>query len=193
MNHAIAVLGPALTFTDMAADKWTELCGEKKEKIYAKSIAEVFELVEKGKAKEGIVPLENRLNGSVMETLDLLFQKNIRITGTVKIPIRHVLCANANMRSIRTIISHPQAWSQCSRFIQKHFPNVEFLAEPSTVSAMEKVWRSKDETLAAIGSEKAAQKMGLRIVANNIENDPENETEFAIIAKNSRKLPVLLR
>jgi len=198
----IALLGPKYTFSDFAADKYlichSELVSGSKipnqvrndnGKFYARDLEEVFELVEKGKVAKGIVPIENKLDGTIRETLDLLFHKNVHINGIINLPIHHylVVLPHANAKNITTIISHQQPLNQCKKYLAKHFPNTAREAYSSTVKALEKMIFSNNQALAVISSKEAAQAYDVKILAENIEDDPSNSTSFYVIEKGEYK------
>jgi len=178
----IALLGPKYTFSDFAADK---VSTKKISKYYARDLEEVFELVEKGKVAKGIVPIENKLDGTIRETLDLLFHKNVHVTGIINLPIHHclVILPHANAKNITTIISHQQPLNQCKKYLAKHFPNTTREAYSSTVKALEKMIFSNNQSLAVISSKEAAQAYDVKILAENIEDDPNNSTSFYVVEK----------
>jgi prephenate dehydratase/prephenate dehydrogenase len=177
----IAVLGPKNTFTEMAANKYDS----KKNKYYAASIDEVFELVEKGKVEKGIVPIENKLEGTIRETLDNLFEKNVRISEEINISINHtlIILPHAKSSDVKTIYSHPQALKQCKKFLKKYFPKATLLSTPSTAFAVEKIITKNNKSCAAIAPKIAAEKERLKILKENIEDEKSNSTTFIVVQK----------
>lgn len=203
-NH-LAVLGPANTFSDIAAEKYLDAITENfpvtnflnhqrhsgksnkvsLKKYFAHDIDEIFNLVEKGTVAAGIVPIENKLHGSVRETLDGLFSENVQIVSEITIPIHHCLICltHANKDDIKTIISHSQALSQCKKYLQKNFSKAELASAPSTGTTIEKLINCTDKSVAVIAPDIAAKNPKLKILANNIEDQHDNATTFAIIKK----------
>lgn len=181
MNSSIAILGPAHTFSEIAANKYDK----KKSKYYTATIDEVFELVTKGKVPKGIVPIENKLEGTIKETLDNLFEKNVKITEEIVIPINHclIILLNAKAKDIKKIYSHPQALKQCKKFLKKNFPKAELISTASTSSGIEKIIRKKDKTCAAIASKIAVKKGKTKVLKENIEDDKSNATIFVVVEK----------
>lgn len=192
LEKTIAILGPPLTFTDLAFEK---IVSEKMiqsgccEKIYFEHIKEVFQAVEDESAKWGIIPIENSLHGSVRDTLDGLFQHKVRIIFACAFPIHHSLCVypTADEKGITAVMSHPQTFYQCDNYLNKHFPNLEYISASSTVAAMDRLKRLKHEHITVIGSKEAAKKIGLKVLADHIENDRSNRTTFIVIEKESVK------
>lgn len=183
----LAILGPANTNTDIAATQY--LVGKKLDKYFAKDIDEVFELVASGKVKEGIVPIENKLQGTVRESLDGLFYNNVHIAKEVNIPIHHCLITSAHAKKseIKLIRSHSQALHQCKKYLKKHFPKAERESFASTAAAVEKLLKNSDPTVAVIASEQAANNPNLKIIAKNIEDEKDNSTTFIILSKGKVK------
>ncbi|MFH1534040.1 MAG: prephenate dehydratase [Nitrospirota bacterium] len=181
MNSSIAILGPAHTFSEMAANKYDK----KKNKYYATTIDEVFELVEKGRVEKGIVPIENKLEGTIRETLDNLFEKNVRILEEINIPINHclIILPRAKASDVKTIYSHPQALRQCKKFLKKNFPKATLLSTASTAFAIEKIITKNDKTCSAIAPKIAAEKGKLKVLKENIEDGKDNSTTFIVVQK----------
>lgn len=174
----IAVLGPVNTYTDIAANKYS-----KAGKFYTKTVTEAFDLVEKSKVSAAIIPLENKLNGTVRETVDCLFHKKVHIAEEIELPIRHCLLAlpQAKATNIKLIISHPQALQQCQKYLKKAFPQAETTAFASTAAAVEKLLISQNKEIAVIASEQAAK--GLKIHKEDIADEKDNSTRFIVIKK----------
>jgi len=184
-KNSIALLGPSHTFSDLAASKFLSTNKSNLKKYYTKNIEEVFKLVESGKVAKGILPIENKLDGTIRETLDNLFSKKVHIVSGLSLPVHHCLAVLPFTKNsdIQKIISHEQALNQSRGYLQKHFPNALKEAYSSTVSAIEKLIFSNDKSLAVVASKQAAQHYDLKIIAENIEDDSTNNTKFIIIEK----------
>ena len=179
-KNDLAILGPANTFSHIAADKYSDA-----KKYFTHDIDEVFELVEKGTVEEGLVPIENKLHGSVRETLDALFQRNVNIHKEITIPINHCLVclAHAKKTDIKIVSSHLQALSQCKKYLHKNFPNAENEAVSSTGAAIQKLLQSNDKSIAVIAPAIAAHDPKLKILAENVADEEDNATTFVAIKK----------
>ncbi|MFH1012599.1 MAG: prephenate dehydratase [Candidatus Peregrinibacteria bacterium] len=191
-NEDIAVLGPKNTYSDLALKR----IRPKTKAYYAPSITDVFELVAKGKVKEGLVPIENSLTGSVRETLDELYDKNVWIGRVIAQPIHLALASTQKipLKRIEVIYSHPQALLQCRQSIQKYCPQALTVPVESTVVALERVKRenqphiaaTEGASIAAIAAPLAAKAVKLTIIHNSVEDDPHNATTFALITKSPK-------
>jgi 3-deoxy-7-phosphoheptulonate synthase len=150
------------------------------------SFREIFQSVVDGKADYGMVPIENSLAGSVYENYDNLTQfEDVSIVGSVTLRIQHALLGvkGATLDTIKNIYSHPQGFSQCSKFLadKKSWNHVDAV---STATAAKLAGESKSVENAAIASAVNAKYYKLNVIKDGIEDDPRNYTRFVIIAAN---------
>ncbi|MCJ7665873.1 MAG: prephenate dehydratase [Actinobacteria bacterium] len=185
MKVKIAYLGPQGTFTEEALDKHISSIKSEDEieKIPYATMQEVIRSVDRGEAAEGIVPIENSLEGSVNVTLDFLtFESEAKIIREVTIPIKHSLIGIEKIPTskIKKIISHPHATAQCKNYISDHLKDAEIIAANSTAEAI-KMLQKADNSIAAIGTEMAAKLYGLEIIEKDIEDNKDNKTRFIFL------------
>ncbi|MFX1377395.1 MAG: prephenate dehydratase [Promethearchaeota archaeon] len=183
MKNKVGYLGPDGTFTHQAALEYFPKAGS--EFIPINNPIEIFESLEKDLIHFGVIAIENSLQGTVRETLDLLIEKNIIIFGEIELRIVQNLISveNSDLSKIKTIISHPQALAQTRMWIKANIPNVSLISVDSTAEAIRKVRELNDHSYAAIGTELASRLYNLRILSANIEDNPMNHTRFLIISK----------
>jgi chorismate mutase/prephenate dehydratase len=173
----VAYLGPEYSFSHLAA---VERFGQAVEFMRVGSIAAVFEEVNRGHADFGVVPLENSTDGRVADTLDMFLRlPQIKVTAEVRLRIHHNLMANCEQQEIRRVYSKQQAMSQCRNWLSKNVPHASLHEVASTAVAAELAQR--EPGAAAVASRQAAVRYGLRILFENIEDSPHNETRFAVI------------
>lgn len=173
----IGYFGPTGTFTEEAASKVGDNL------IGFSSILDVLDAVENGEVDVGVVPIENSIEGPVGVTLDLMVHDyDLKIQREIIIPISHNLLINidADMEDIKYVYSHTQALSQCRKFTEKM--NVVVNATPSTSAASEMIRGKKNS--ASIGTRRASEIYGLKIVATNIQDYKNNVTRFVVLSKN---------
>lgn len=150
---------------------------------FHKHFEDVFEAVNKNKARFGIIPVENSTAGSVHESYDLIMKYKFHIVGAYDLKIDHCLCAKegVDFGSIENVYSHPQALSQCNIFLKNFdFTGINF---NNTAAAAKYVSESEKTNIAAICSESAAKKYGLKILRKGIQNVSNNTTRFIVISK----------
>ena len=180
MAHRLAYLGPAGTFTEEAAIGYSPQA----QRLPFPSISGVAHAVQAGMADEGVVPIENSLEGAVNDTLDLLIHGTpLRIRGELVLPIEHCLMALPGVQAdaLQTITSHPQALGQCRDFLERRFPKVQTMATLSTAAAVESL-KESPVPAGAIAPPRAAELYGVEILARAIQDRPNNETRFVVLA-----------
>ncbi len=175
----IAYLGPAGTFSEEAALRYDPNA----KLIPFPSFHAVAAAVDTGMADEGIVPIENSIEGSVPDTLDLLIHDaRILIKQEIVLPINnHLLVKPGTQASqVTMIFSHAQPLAQCRYFLERCFPKAHLVPALSTAAAVEQMM-AHDTPAAAIGTERAAQLYGAEILARSIQDRATNATRFVVL------------
>lgn len=180
LPEKIAFLGPLGSFTHQAAES---RFGAMSEYLSFGSIRSVFQAVDTGKTRFGVVPIENNQEGIVGETLDLLEGLDLKIAAEVPMPIHFSFATIADeVKSIRKIYSKDIAFRQCKTFIDDMYgEDITLVAVESTSKAAKIAASEKDS--AAICSHIAAKLSHLPILFENIEDSENNQTRFIIISK----------
>jgi chorismate mutase/prephenate dehydratase len=177
MPLRVAYLGPEFTFSHLAA---IERFGQSAELVPVGTIAAVFEEVERGHAQFGVVPMENSTDGRVSDTLDCFSRSRVRICGELPLRIHHCLLGAGDREAVRTVYSKPQPLSQCRNWLARHLPHADLHEVASTAEAAR---RAKDDPhAAAVASAQAGVNYGLPVLVQNIEDNPDNVTRFAVIS-----------
>lgn len=179
----VAYLGPQFSFTHFAA---LERFGKAADLIPVSTIASVFEEVNRGHADFGLVPIENSTDGRVVDTLDMFTRLPLRICGEVQIAVHHNLMARCPRGEVTEIYSKPQALSQCRDWLARNMPQAR-LIEVTSTSAAAQLARDKPGA-AAVASRQAAVEYDLQVIAENIEDNKNNITRFAVIGDAPQKM-----
>lgn len=175
----VAYLGPMGSFSELASIGYF---GKSCDFIPAKKIQDVFELTERRECDFGVVPVENSLEGTVGITLDLLIDSNVKICGEIYREITHnLLSLNNEMKNLKRLYAHPQALGQCRAFIEKNLPDIEIIEVESTSESARLA--SKDPEAGAIGSARAGELYGLKVIKSKIEDSVNNYTRFIVLGK----------
>ena len=179
-EHRLAYLGPPGTFTEAAAIRYSPDAHH----IPMQSPFAIAKAVTSHIADEGIVAIENALEGAVPDTLDLLIHETgLSIREEVVLPIVQCLLVKpgTTVEQVDVIYSHPNALGQCRGFIERIFPKAHANAALSTAAAVEEALR--DPRSAAIGNLRAAEIYGAEVLAQNIQDNVNNETRFVVLAQ----------
>ena len=151
------------------------------------SLREVFDSVMKLEANLAVVPIENSLEGGVTETYDLLLANELKITGEIKVRIRHCLISKpgASLMEIATVLSHPQALAQCRNKLAK----LGLKSQPfyDTAGSVKFIADSTDVSLAAIASEYSAMVYGMKVLRRSMEDSKSNYTRFLILGRRAKR------
>ncbi len=183
----IGFLGPEGTFTEEA------LLGEAD---YASaaitpmgSLVDVLEAVRDGQMDLGFVPLENAIEGTVRDIIDsLVFEFDLRIQREVILDVHLHLMAppGTTLADLEQVASIPMATAQCRGYLARHLPSVDLVATNSTAEAARLVGAADpalaSRPTAAIAPRLAATLYGLNVLAEDVEDHPENQTRFVALA-----------
>jgi prephenate dehydratase len=177
-----AFLGPPGTFTEEALLAETDLAAS--ELLSLTSIPDVIAAIERGDADHGVVPIENSIEGSIDLTLDALaFETDLKIQREMVRPVALNLVARpgTRLRDVRTVISLPYATAQCRDWLAATLPRAQLVAANSTAGAVERAARSRAKGVAAIGTRLAAELYKLAVLAEDVEDHPDNATRFVLL------------
>ena len=152
------------------------------------SIRTVFEAVEVGRARWGLVPMDNSQAGSINETYDLFLRHGLHLVGETIVRVDHALLAlpGTAIDDVREVISHPQAIAQSEEFLSAL--EVEVRAEYNTAGAAKRIAEAKLEGVAAIASRRAGELYGLVALADRIQTYPDNYTRFGALSRDPAPL-----
>lgn len=180
MTRRLAYLGPAGSYTEQVALNYDSSA----EFLPYPSVPAVVAAVRSGDVDEGVVPIENSLEGSVTSTVDLLIhESDVMIRHERVLEIEHCLLAQQGTERgrIQAIYSHPQALAQCRAFLAESFPDAQLVASLSTSAAVEQMQRS-DLAAAAIANERCATLYGAEVLDRGVQDDSSNQTRFVVLA-----------
>lgn len=153
--------------------------------MYFKTFESVFSAIENGFCDYAVLPLENSTAGSVKEIYDLMLShSSFKIVRSTRLKVDHNLVAKkgTEMSDIKEIFSHPQAISQCAKFLDA-MPGVKITACENTAAAAEAVAKSERTDVAAISSYNCVELYGLERLAADIQDRCNNYTRFICISK----------
>lgn len=160
------------------------------------SFSEVADMVAKGKADYGVLPIENSSAGFVNGIYDLLERYQLNIVGEQKIQINQCLLGlpGTDMGNITTVFSHPQGLMQSKEYLEQ--TDWKQVSMSNTALAAKKVHDDNDPTQVAIASERAASLYGLEVLNPQLNRSDLNTTRFVIVSnqrvyeKNANKISI---
>jgi len=177
----IGFLGPEGTFTEAAALKHF---GHRVQPAPLDTIDAVFREVEAGACHYGVVPVENSTEGMVSHTLDMFTRSRLAICGEVQLRVHHFLLGrDPDASRAQRVCSHQQSLAQCRKWLDTNHPALERIAVSSNAEAARRA--AQEPGTLAIASEAAAERYGLRVLAANVEDEPDNTTRFLVIGTRS--------
>jgi len=180
----VAYFGPAATFTQEALLTQPDLAAAGLTPLG--SITAVLEAVAEGRSDLGFVPMENAIEGTVSATIDgLIHDVDLRIQREVVMDIHLHLMARpgTELGDVRSVASYPHALAQCQKFLARTLPGVEQRAANSTADAARLLGESGAADEAAIAPRLAAERYGLTLLAQDVEDHPDNQTRFVLVAR----------
>jgi len=189
MALKVAFLGPAGTYTEEALLASAPAGAQREPRA---TLHETVMAVQTGEVDRAVVPIENSLEGGVAAILDALAGEadQVCIAGELVHPIHHHLVAGRELvlADIERVLSHPQATAQCAGFLRERLPGAQRVPSTSTAEAVRAVSET-GEPWAALGSRLAADMYGAAVLAERVEDHPDNVTRFVWLAPRGGATP----
>ena len=196
----IAFLGPEGSYSHLAAQSFlkTESTGEHRandwdECIPFRNFPEVFAAVANGRVDAAAVPIENSLQGGVLQNLDLLqSSENLYAVKELIIRIDHRLVYKEGVKlsEIGRVYSHRQALDQCAGFLNKQMPFAALRDAESTTFGLTRAMEDESGKSAAIvGAHTEKLRRGFVMSEESIADEKNNFTHFLLIKKGETALP----
>lgn len=159
--------------------------------MFFASWEKVFDAIESGLCRYGVIPIENSTAGSVKKVYDLMISRDFRIVRTVRIKIDHNLLVKpgTKLRDVKEIFSHEQAISQCAGFLASLGPDVKVTRVENTAKAAQMVAESDRSDVASLSSRSCASQYGLEVLASAVQDNGNNHTRFICISNQTEIYP----
>lgn len=186
----MAYFGPAGTFTEQALLTQSDYSAADRRPLA--TITDVLEAVSTGEVALGFVPIENGIEGTVPLTLDgLVFDFDLLIQREVVLDIHLALLANegVELKDVKVVSSFPHALAQCRKFLAAEVGGAEVRPAASTAEAARELGAHPDPHTAVIAPRSSAETYGLVLLAEEIEDHPENQTRFVAVARSGIPRP----
>lgn len=180
-NPTVVYYGTEGSYSEEAALNYF---GDDTKQFSAKTFENAFLALKNNNADYAVLPIENSSSGTIVDVIDLLAKYNYFIIGEIDIPIRHCLMGlnSAEIDDIKHIYSHEQGIIQSREFLKTLGDDVVFEEYYSTAQSAKKVACDNDNSKGAIAGKRNAEIYGLKILAENINNNTQNTTRFIVIS-----------
>ena len=157
---------------------------------FYRSFENVFDAIERGECRYGVLPIENSTAGSVTQIYDLMSGHHFYIVRALRLKVEHCLLVKPGTakNEIKEVVSHQQALSQCARYLSE-MPGAKATPFPNTAKAAEFVQNSERQDLAAIANRDCAALYGLSVLESDIQDNDNNYTRFICISKTPEIYP----
>ncbi|MEA2155008.1 MAG: prephenate dehydratase [Solirubrobacteraceae bacterium] len=180
----LGYLGPEGTFSEDAVRSSPDAEGATL--VALPTVRDTVMAVHDGSVERAVVPIENALEGPIGVTLDTLADDgtHVEVVGEVVVPVSPCLIVRdgTTLAQIERVLSHPQAISQCARFLREHLPTAAVAAADSTAEAV-RIVAGEAAPWAALGTRRAASLYGASILAADVADEPGNATRFVWLAR----------
>jgi prephenate dehydratase len=178
----VAFQGEAGAFSEEAI---VQLWGAEAEPVPMRTFADVMDAAESGNVDYGLLPIESTLMGGVDSAYDLLaMHDGLLIAAETVVPIR--LCVlgipGSTLDELTQLHSHPLMLAQCAHFLERH-KHITPVPSWDTAGAARAVMQAGDPSRAAAGSRRAADRFGLELIADRIEDRPDTQMRFLAVAR----------
>jgi prephenate dehydratase len=177
----VAFQGEAGAFSEEAI---VQLWGAEAEPVPMRTFADVMDAAETGSVDYGLLPIESTLMGGVDSAYDLLaMHERLMIAAETVVQIR--LCVlgipGATIAELTQLHSHPIMLAQCAHFLER-YKHITPVPSWDTAGAARAVMQAGDPSRAAAGSRRAADRFGLELLADRIEDRPDTQMRFLAVA-----------
>lgn len=179
MKIEVAIQGVKGSYSEEAARKFF---GEKANIVECLNFEDTFRSVVSKQTRYAVVPLKNKIVGEITSATEFLNRTNLRISDELPLEVRHVLVGTqmAEFENLKTVRSHVEALKQCRQFLLGNQNLIQIIGADTAASVRRIVEENVSEN-GAIGSRRAAEIYGAKILRENIADDLDNWTTFYLL------------
>lgn len=182
----LAVSGDEGSFSEEAGFLYCSREGVEPKLSYAIDMEGVLARVEEGEVERGIFPVVNSRGGLVQTAFEAMGRHRFALVDELWLEVQQcLLVLSGTLRaSVTDIVSHPQAISQCERYLRREFPNALLKEWEDTARAARDLANGGlSQTTAVIAPARAAVLYGLEICERGIQDSRPNLTTFIIVSR----------
>ena len=186
----IGALGAPGSFSEEAARAYAQRERIACEIVNKIDFDDVLAALDEERLELGVLPVANTVGGLVRASFEAMGRYRFQPVGQIGLDIRHSLLVRSpeiSASAVERVISHPQAIAQCSSYLSRELPGCEWMEWSDTASAARDLSGGRlDAGVAVIASRRAARIYELHVLAQDIQDDPKNETRFVIVSRLTR-------
>lgn len=177
----VAIQGVRGSYSEEATFK---LLGQSAEIVECEKFADAFQTLLENRAEYAVIPFRNKIVGAIETPHELLKNTNLKILDELPLEVRHVLVGTneAEFENLKSVRSHVEALKQCRRFLSFN-PDLQPIIGADTASSIRRIVEENNAQNSAIGSRRAAEIYGAKILQENVADDTENWTTFYLLQK----------
>ena len=177
-----ACLGPAGSYSELAARTLCPHCAP----LLQPTFPAVFGALEEGGADCAVIPIENSIQGGVLQNLDLLETRSAVAVAQTRLRIDHRLALRQGVRlaDVTRVYSHEQAIGQCAHFLDTFLPHAERIFTDSTAKSLSLL---DAHSAGIVGAHIRAE--GVVLSEENIADEKNNFTQFFLLRLRAQGLP----
>lgn len=184
----LGVSGDKGSFSEEAGILYAHREGITPEIIYCIDMEGVLAKIESSKIELGVFPVVNSRGGLVQTAFEAMGKHLFTLVGEIWMEVQQCLIAlpHTEKKDLTAIATHPQAISQCERYLKREFPDRELKDWEDTAKAARDLAAGLlPSTTGVIAPARAAQLYGLAVLEKGIQDLHPNLTTFIVVKKYS--------
>jgi prephenate dehydratase len=185
-SKRFGVFGDAGSFSETAGMLYAKNNSVAASFIYLPGMEDLLAALGRGELDIAVFPVVNYRGGIVKTAFEAMGKYPFAMVDSLRLNVQHCLITlpGTALKSITKIATHPQAFAQCSYYLQKDFSEAERIVWADTAGAARDLAAGKlPADCAVIASERAAKIYNLEVTKKSIQDDPDNFTIFVIVKK----------
>lgn len=185
-SQIVSIQGEPGAFHHIACEQYF---GSDAQVLFRKTFGQVFDDLLSGDTDYAIVAIENTEFGIISEVKDSVAKHSLEPIDEINVHVNFCLLGtpHSELDIIRDVYSQSPALVACKKFIDSKLQGAKITDYYDTAGAAKLVSEQKDPAMAAIASQRAGEIYGLKVLAEDIENHPENITRFLVLRADSKR------
>jgi prephenate dehydratase len=187
-NVLLGISGLAGSFSEEAALLYADRTNIMPQLAYLTDMEGVLSAVANQKIEIGIFPVVNIHGGLVKPAFEAMGKYLFLPIDEIWLDVQQCLLTlpGKKFEQINTVISHPQAFNQCKKYLKERFKNAELIPWIDTAKAAKDLFEGKlPDTTAVLAPARSAELYHLEIMDRNIQDHNPNFTAFILVKRHT--------